>query len=148
MNEMIYSPLQGTAVVLEDVNDPLFSQKMLGDGMAIIPTDKKLVAPMNGKVIMIFETRHAIGIKSESGFEILIHVGIDTVMLKGKPFEILTNVGDNVKVGDHIANVDFETIKDSGYEIITPIISTNRNVQWKKHEGAIEFGDALFEVSE
>ncbi|WP_159639337.1 PTS glucose transporter subunit IIA [Erysipelothrix anatis] len=148
MNEMIYSPLQGTAVVLEDVNDPLFSQKMLGDGMAIIPTDKKLVAPMNGKVIMIFETRHAIGIKSESGFEILIHMGIDTVMLKGKPFEILTNVGDNVKVGDHIANVDFETIKDSGYEIITPIISTNRNVQWKKHEGAIEFGDALFEVSE
>ncbi|WP_159649579.1 PTS sugar transporter subunit IIA [Erysipelothrix aquatica] len=148
MHEIIYSPLQGTAVVLEEVNDPMFSQKMLGDGMAIIPSDKKLVAPINGKVVMIFETRHAIGIQSESGFEILIHMGIDTVMLKGKPFEILTNIGDDVKVGDHIANVDFETIKDSGYETVTPVISTNRDVRWKKDEGAIAFGEALFEVSE
>jgi beta-glucoside PTS system EIICBA component len=123
--ENIHSPLNGKLVSLTDVPDPVFSQKMMGDGFAIIPTDGKVVAPVKGEVIQLFESKHAIGIKSEQGLEILIHIGLNTVELNGEGFETLVEVGQTVNAGDTLIKVDLELLKEKSYDVITPVIITN-----------------------
>lgn len=124
-SETIYAPLQGKAMPLLKVEDGVFSEEMLGKGIAIEPSSNKIVSPVNGTISMVFETKHAIGITSEDGAEILIHMGIDTVQLNGNHFDVKVNTGDSIEVGDLLAEADFEMIKKEGYRTITPVIITN-----------------------
>ncbi|WP_019893508.1 beta-glucoside-specific PTS transporter subunit IIABC [Allobaculum stercoricanis] len=123
----ICSPVQGTLVDLKDVNDPTFAQEILGKGAAIIPEDNTFYSPIEGEVVMVFNTEHAIGLKSKDGAEILIHVGLDTVNLNGEHYHALVKAGDKVRVGDPILEVELEAIKEKGYDLVTPILVTNSN---------------------
>lgn len=126
MNKInIASPLNGEIVPLKEVKDETFASEMMGKGIAINPTEGKVVSPINGTVKMIFKTKHAIGLKSEDGAEILIHIGMDTVQLDGKYFAAHVKDGDKVNVGDTLVEFDMDAIKKEGYELITPVIITN-----------------------
>ena len=124
--EMI-SPLQGKVVSLSEVNDPAFASGAVGKGVAILPTDNNIYSPVNGQVIAVFSTKHAIGIKGENGEEILIHLGINTVDLEGKYFDIKAKDGDKISKGQLLGSFDIEKIKKAGYDIISPILVTNSN---------------------
>ncbi|MDU5106084.1 MULTISPECIES: beta-glucoside-specific PTS transporter subunit IIABC [unclassified Clostridium] len=127
-NEIIIaSPMKGEIMPLNEVNDETFASEMMGKGVAIKPLDGKVVSPINGIVQTIFKTKHAIGLKSEDGTEILIHIGMDTVQLEGKHFKAYVKDGDKVKVGDTLIEFDTEAIKKEGYELTTPVIVTNTN---------------------
>lgn len=121
----VCAPLTGEAVALSEVNDLTFAEEIMGPGMAIIPTEGKVVSPVNGTVAMIFETKHAIALVDEKGTELLIHVGLDTVKLGGKYFTAHVKAGDKVKVGSPLVDFDLNGIKGEGYDIITPVIVTN-----------------------
>ncbi|MCA1029575.1 PTS glucose transporter subunit IIA [Bacillus timonensis] len=123
--ETLFAPLTGRIVLLEDVPDPVFSQKMMGDGIAIDPTDGTVVSPVNGQIVQFFPTKHAIGILSETGTEILIHVGLETVSMNGEGFEGLVNVGDNVTVGTPLLNFNLQLVREKAKSTITPVILTN-----------------------
>lgn len=145
----VASCAKGTLQPLSAVNDPTFAQEIMGKGVAIIPSDQMIVSPIKGKVQMIFETKHAIGLRSEEGVEILIHVGLDTVNLKGKYFETLVSVNDNVEVGTPLLKVDFDAIKKEGYDIITPMIVTNTMDYTNMvilSEGQVEQKDTIIRV--
>ncbi|MDY1036172.1 PTS beta-glucoside transporter subunit IIABC [Lelliottia sp. CFBP8978] len=121
----VLSPMSGTVLALDQVPDATFASGLLGQGAAIIPSDNKVIAPFAGEVASLFQTKHAIGLLSESGIEVLIHVGIDTVKLDGKPFTAHVNVGDKVKPGDLLLEFDRQAILDAGYDLATPIIISN-----------------------
>lgn len=121
----IMSPLKGIAVPLSQVDDPTFAEEILGKGIAIEPEDGRVLSPVNGTIRTIFETGHAVGLESDEGAEVLIHVGLDTVNLKGKYFSVKMKDGDKVKVGDCILEFDLEAIRKEGYDVITPIIISN-----------------------
>ena len=123
--ETIYAPIVGKVVPLSETNDEAFSSKALGDGVAIIPSEGKVFSPIDGTISSFFPTKHAIGILSNSGVEILIHVGIDTVNLEGKFFQDFVKEGDIVKKGDLLLEFDIEGIKKSGYNTITPMVIVN-----------------------
>ncbi|MCT4593040.1 MAG: PTS glucose transporter subunit IIA [Anaeromicrobium sp.] len=122
---VLKAPFEGKIVDIEEVSDPVFSSKMLGEGVAIKPTSNTAVAPCDGEITQIFPTNHAFGITTKEGLEILVHIGIDTVNLKGEGFKRLVEVGTNVKKGTAIIEVDLEYIKQSGKESITPVVITN-----------------------
>lgn len=123
--DVFVSPIKGEVKPLSEVPDAVFSQKMMGDGFAIVPSDGTVVSPVDGTIVSFFPTKHAIGILSDSGREILIHVGIDTVKLKGKGFEALVSQGDRVEIGQPLLKVDLDYITEHAPSIITPIIFTN-----------------------
>lgn len=123
--ETIVAPLSGTVVRLEDVPDPVFAQKMMGDGIAIDPTDGDVVAPVDGEIIQLFPTKHAVGLRSEAGVELLIHVGIDTVSMNGEGFTAYVKAGDRVKRGERLLSVDFSLVREKAKSAVTPIIITN-----------------------
>ena len=118
----VYAPLNGQAVALEQVPDEVFSEKVLGDGLGIIPSDGKVYSPVNGEISSVAETLHAYGFASDDGLEILVHVGLDTVALKGEGFKSYVNEGDKVCVGDLVAEVDLELLKKKGINPITPVL--------------------------
>ena len=122
---MIVSPIEGNVVALEEVGDGVFSEGILGKGVAIEPTVGRAVSPVNGTVSTVFDTKHAIGLTSDSGTEVLIHIGLDTVKLNGKHFNTHVKPGDKVKAGDLLVEFDIEKIKEAGYPTITPVIITN-----------------------
>ncbi|PHV70769.1 PTS beta-glucoside transporter subunit EIIBCA [Sporanaerobium hydrogeniformans] len=122
---IVCAPLTGEAVALSEVNDLTFAEEIMGPGMAIIPTEGKVVSPVNGTVAMIFETKHAIALVDDRGTELLIHVGLDTVKLGGKYFTAHVKAGDKVKVGSPLVDFDLKGIKAEGYDVITPVIVTN-----------------------
>lgn len=121
----VLAPVKGKVIPLEKVNDSAFSSKVMGEGIAIIPEENTIVAPFDGTVSAIFPTKHAIGLTSEAGMELLIHVGIDTVELNGQYFESLVSVGDLVKAGQALLTVDFAAVKAAGYDPVVPIVVTN-----------------------
>ena len=121
----VYAPLEGEVLTLQDVNDGVFSEEMLGKGVAIEPSVGKVVAPFDGTVTMVYTTKHAIAFTSKEGVEVLIHVGIDTVQLQGKYYDIKVEANQEVKMGDLIAEFDMKAIQAEGYRTITPIIITN-----------------------
>ncbi|WHZ05183.1 PTS glucose transporter subunit IIA [Neobacillus sp. YX16] len=121
----ILQPLEGEIVPLDVVPDPVFSQKMIGDGFAINPTNGSVVSPVDGEVISVFPTKHAVSIKSNGGREILIHVGLETVGLNGEGFTAFVSDGQNVQKGQKLLEADFQSIKDKVPSIITPVIFTN-----------------------
>ncbi|WP_299093825.1 beta-glucoside-specific PTS transporter subunit IIABC [uncultured Metabacillus sp.] len=123
--ETIDAPLMGNVIPLSEVPDEVFSSGAMGQGLAIEPSDNKLYAPFNGNVVMVAPTKHAIGLRSESGVELLVHIGLDTVTLDGKPFTLHVNDGDKIKKGDLLITFDKETIEKEGLKITTPLIVTN-----------------------
>jgi PTS system glucose-specific IIA component len=122
---LIYSPARGKVVEIDKVPDEVLASRMVGEGIAIIPDNGIIKSPCDGKIIQIFSTNHALGIISEEGLEILIHMGIDTVELKGEGYKRLIEEEQVVKKGDPLMEMDLELIKEKGKEIITPIIITN-----------------------
>lgn len=124
-DHIIYSPLKGTQLPLDQVNDSVFASGSMGQGTAIVPNDGKLYAPVDGTISMLFPTCHAIGIQSDNGAEILIHIGMDTVELKGEYFKTHIKQGAAVKKGDLLIEFDLQAIKQLGYDVTTPIILTN-----------------------
>ncbi|WP_433922596.1 beta-glucoside-specific PTS transporter subunit IIABC [Paenibacillus taichungensis] len=122
--EQIYSPLTGKAVALSTINDPAFSTGAMGKGLAIVPEIGEVVAPVDGVVTSLFPTGHAIGLTTNAGTEILIHIGINTVALKGKHFSPVVKEGDIVRQGDLLIQFEIDKIKEAGYETVTPVIVT------------------------
>ncbi|HEM4769152.1 TPA: PTS glucose transporter subunit IIA [Streptococcus suis] len=121
----VFSPLSGQILPLEKVNDATFSKKMLGDGVAIIPKDGKVYAPFDGAVTSLFPTKHAIGLTSDEGVELLIHFGLETVELKGRGFVSHVSDGEKVEKGQLMLEVDVEMLVAEGYDIVTPVVVTN-----------------------
>lgn len=124
-DKVIASPVSGRAVPMSEVGDPTFSQEILGKGAAIIPSEGKVLAPADGIITMVFDTKHALSIQTENGAELIIHIGLDTVQLKGQFFEAHVNAGDKVKKGDLLLDFDIDKIKEAGYDVITPVIVCN-----------------------
>ncbi|MCI6887664.1 MAG: PTS transporter subunit IIBC [Lachnospiraceae bacterium] len=141
----IMSPLTGKAVALEQVPDPVFSQKIIGDGMAVIPEDGRIVSPVDGEVVSVAETCHAFGFRSKEGVEMLVHVGLETVSLKGECFKVHAKVGDQVKKGDLIAEVDLGDLKEKGMNPITPVLVCGGidGMQLKGQEGTVKAGTGV-----
>lgn len=123
--EEIVNPIEGEIIAIEKVNDPMFSQKMLGDGFAVIPASNDVYSPVDGKVVTLFPTAHAIGIESTKGVEVLIHIGINTVELKGDHFKKFVEQGDMVKKGDKLISFDNKKIQSLGYDASIMVVITN-----------------------
>ena len=141
--------LNGTVVPLADVKDEAFASGVLGDGIAIEPSDGELVAPTDGEISSTFETHHAVGMTTADGAELLMHIGIDTVKLGGKHFTYLVNEGDKVKRGQPLIRFELEAIKAEGYPVTTPVIVCNTDdyaVVEAKASGTVKQGDALLEL--
>lgn len=141
--------LNGTVVPLADVKDEAFASGVLGDGIAIEPTDGELVAPADGEISSTFETHHAVGMTTADGAELLMHIGIDTVKLGGKHFTCLVNEGDKVKKGQPLIRFELEAIKAEGYPVTTPLIVCNTDdyaAVAAKASGTVKQGDALLEL--
>ena len=119
------APVKGKAVSLREVNDPTFSDGLLGKGVAVVPFEGKVFAPADGEIAMVFETLHAVSMNADFGAEILIHVGLDTVTMKGEGFTGHVKAGDKVKKGDLLLEMDLEKIKAAGYDTVTPMLICN-----------------------
>ena len=123
--QILYSPLEGTAIALSEVKDETFASGVLGKGMAVIPTKGEVKAPCDATVSMVFDTKHAIGLATDDGLEILIHIGLNTVELEGKYYTVHVSDGDEVKKGQTLITFDMDKIKEAGYDTTTPVIVTN-----------------------
>ncbi|MCC8097176.1 MAG: PTS glucose transporter subunit IIA [Eubacterium sp.] len=121
----VYLPMSGKVIDLKEVGDGVFSEGMLGRGAAVEPSDEKVYAPFDGEVTMVYDTKHALGLMSKGGVELLIHIGLDTVNLEGKCFNIKVKNGQKIKTGDLLATADLKGIKNAGYRTVTPVIVTN-----------------------
>lgn len=141
----LYAPLSGDAVALSEVPDAVFAEKMVGDGLAIRPTSNQVLAPCDAKVVQIFPTNHAVGLEVEGGLDLLIHIGIDTVELKGEGFKRLVEEGEQVKKGQPLLEIDFGKIQELGKPTITPVIVTNMDqVEIKStHQGSVTAGETV-----
>jgi glucose-specific phosphotransferase system IIA component len=137
------SPMTGKVVAMSDIPDPAFAQKMMGDGCGIELTDGTVVAPFDAKVTAAFPTGHAFGLEAkEDGTEVLIHIGIDTVEMEGEGFSSNIKVGDEVKQGDVLVNVDIDYVKSQGKSLVTPIVFTDgRKVELLQENVAVKAGD-------
>lgn len=147
--KIVTSPVSGSVIPLSEVKDPAFADGALGDGVAIIPENGTIVAPFDGTVSMIFETGHAVGLMSEDGVEVLIHVGLDTVNLEGKYFEKKVNNGDKVVAGQPLIQFDLDAVRNAGYDVTTPVLVTNMDkfkALGKVSEGAIKAQQNLLTV--
>ncbi len=144
----IYSPIKGKIVDITEVPDPVFSDKMMGEGIAIIPEDNIICSPVNGYVAQIFKTKHAILLKSSDGLELIIHIGLETVSLNGEGFEALINEGENVTIGKELIKADFEFMRNKGLNTITPVVIINyedKNII--KYLGYKEAGASIMKIS-
>jgi sugar PTS system EIIA component len=121
----VYAPINGSIIPLEEVPDPVFSQKMMGEGIAMVPSGGTIHSPVSGTVILVAATKHAIGIRADDGTEILIHVGLETVALNGEGFRVTINQGEKISIGQKLMEVDWEYINKHAKSIVTPIVITN-----------------------
>lgn len=145
----VSSPLNGQAVPLEQVPDEVFSQKVLGDGLAIIPSDGKIFSPVNGEISSVAETKHAYGFTSEDGLEVLVHFGLETVALQGQGFTPHVQAGDPVKAGDLVAEVDMDFLKSKEINLITPVLICDGmdGMKMDTVTGAVKTGDTLITLA-
>ena len=121
----IGAPVKGKAVPVSEVNDPTFGDEILGKGVAVIPSDGKIYAPADGKIELLFDTMHAVSMTTDDGVELLVHIGLETVTLKGEHFTAHKATGDTVKKGDLLISVDLEAVKAAGFDVITPMVVCN-----------------------
>jgi len=144
----VLSPVDGKVVEIERVDDEVFANKMVGDGVAVIPMSDTFCAPIEGTVSKLFSTNHAYSIKSSKDLEVMVHIGLETVALKGQGFERLVNEGDKVKAGEPIIRVDLPYITEHAKDIVTPvIISEESDVhEIEKQIKPVKCGDLLMEV--
>ena len=146
-DKTIYSPLAGTVIPLAEVEDPVFSQGLMGLGVGIIPAEGKLYAPADGTVAAVFPTGHAVGMETEDGMELLLHIGIDTVEMKGKGFKAVVAQGAKVKAGDLLVEFEPEVIKAAGYKDTTMVLVSNAAMMGEMSDpvlGAVKPLDELF----
>lgn len=122
---VLTAPISGKMLALENVPDPVFAKKMMGDGIAVDPVNGKVVSPIDGKIIQVFPTKHAVGISTNNGVEILIHIGLDTVNLNGEGFTSHVNEGDQVKQGELLISFEIDLVREKTKSTVTPIIITN-----------------------
>ena len=136
----LVAPLSGEIVAIEDVPDVVFAEKIVGDGIAIRPTGNKMVAPCDGEIGKIFETNHAFSLESDTGIELFVHFGIDTVELKGEGFTRIAQEGQKVKAGDTIIEFDLEFLKGKAKSILTPVVISNMDEikELQKMSGNVE----------
>ena len=141
----IMSPLNGKAVALGQVPDPVFSDKVLGDGCAVIPDDGRIYSPVDGEITSIAETLHAYGFRSDEGIEILVHFGLETVSLQGEGFKSNVKVGDRVKAGDLVAEADIKMLKNKGFNLITPVLICDgaEDMEMTVNEGSVKKGTSV-----
>ena len=138
----VLAPCDGRIIPLEQVQDTTFSQKMMGDGFAVMPAGEYIVAPFKGTVLMVFPTLHAIGLRAEDGLEFLIHIGMDTVQLEGRGFDVLVQAGDKVKMGQTLVTVDLDLVRQSGKSLISPVVFVNGEAVTLLKTGAVARGEA------
>jgi PTS system glucose-specific IIA component len=124
-NFKLIAPLSGKSIPLSEVPDPVFAEKMAGDGLAINPTGNVVVAPADGELTLVFNTKHAFAMTLDNGIELLVHIGIDTVSLNGEGFDQLAEQGTKVKAGTPILKINSKFIKEKGFSLITPVLITN-----------------------
>ena len=148
-SEIISSPVNGVAADLSEAPDEAFAGRMMGDGAIVIPEEPKVVAPEDGEVSFVFDTKHAIGFVTSSGTELLLHMGIDTVKLNGKGFEVLVKDGDKVKKGDLLMKLDLAYLAEHAPSLASPVLCTelseNQKIRLLK-SGNIQAGEALFAI--
>lgn len=140
---------KGTILPLEQVHDPVFSQKLMGDGVAVLVEEDTIYAPVDGEITLIAETHHAFGMTLKSGVEIMVHVGLETVNLKGQGFTPLVNVGQNVQQGDPILRIDLNFMKHKNVELVTPIIVLNqadKTLTQLQHKAGIDKDTPILEL--
>lgn len=146
----ISSPMNGTAMPLSEMPDEGFAEGMMGLGAAVVPQDDTVYAPEDGEISLVFDTKHAIGITTDSGVELLIHVGVDTVALKGEGFTPLVNTGDTVRKGQPIMKIDLDFLKSHAPSVATPILDTEADDENKKYRlltnGPVKAGEELFAI--
>ncbi|MCR8846518.1 PTS glucose transporter subunit IIA [Paenibacillus sp. SC116] len=140
----IVAPITGKAVALDQVPDAAFSQKIIGDGIAIEPTEGVFIAPFDGTIVHLIDSHHSLVMASETGVELLVHIGINTVSLQGKPFTPHVKSGDKVKKGDTLIEFDIAQIKEAGLPTVTPIVIANGDIvaELKAHEGNVTAGSS------
>lgn len=141
----IYAPLSGEIVNIEDVPDVVFSEKIVGDGVAIRPTGNKIVAPVDGVIGKIFETNHAFSMESKEGVELFVHFGIDTVELKGEGFTRVAQEGQSVKRGDTVIEFDLELLESKAKSVLTPVVISNMDeiTSLDKKVGEVVAGESV-----
>lgn len=137
-NTEIFSPVSGEFVKIEDVSDPTFSQKMLGDGFAVFPSESYITSPVKGKVSMIFPTKHAIGIITNHGEEVILHIGVGTVELNGEPFEVLIKEGSEVSSSTTLMNVNFDYLEEHRIDPTVIVVFTNLSDEKKLYLNEVE----------
>lgn len=146
---LLYSPLEGTAIPLSQVNDVTFASEVLGKGMAVLPAKGQVVAPCDATVETVFDTKHAIGMRTDNGVELLVHIGLNTVELGGKYYTTHVQEGEQVKKGQLLVSFDMDKIKEAGYDLTTPLVVTNsddfRDVKFL-HEGTVTAEDKVLEI--
>ncbi|WP_414382643.1 PTS transporter subunit IIBC [Streptococcus sp. OMI870] len=125
VTDEVHSVADGQVINIEDVKDPVFSQKMMGDGFAVEPENGHIVSPVAGKITSVFPTKHALGLLTDNGLEVLVHIGLDTVSLEGKPFEVKVSEGQTVAAGDLLVEADLDAIREAGRETSTVVVFTN-----------------------
>lgn len=147
--EKIYSPVSGEVIPLSEVPDETFAEGMIGPGIAVISSADEVYSPVEGEVTAIFPTMHAIGIKSHTGAELLLHLGIDTVMLEGKYYKAYVKNGDRVKIGDLLISYDRNAIREAGYDPVLMLIVTELENSKKlefTHNGEIKKGEEIISI--
>lgn len=129
--DVLVSPSTGEVVALSEVPDPTFAEKMMGDGVAVKPTEGIIVSPITGEVMQVFPTKHAVGLKTVNGVEILLHIGIETVNMQGEGFKAFVKEGDTVAAGDKLIEFDMNLVNEKAESTITPVIITNGDIVTK-----------------
>ena len=149
-NQEIATPITGRVIPLSEVPDAVFSSEMLGKGFGVEPEEGKAYAPVNGEVTTVFDTLHAIGLLGEDGVELLIHIGMDTVKLNGKGFDVKVKTGDHVKAGDLLVEFDMDLIRKEGYPVTTAVVVTNTDAYKEvvlSKNGKTEHGENVLTVT-
>lgn len=143
---VLYSPVNGTAALISECSDPVFNSRAMGDGMVFHPKNDTVVSPVDGTIVMTFPTKHALGIRTKDGKEILIHMGLNTVTLEGKPFELFVGENDEVKAGQKLVTMDLAMVEEAGLSTETPVIVTSGEKVNPTNTGPVNWGDAVIEI--
>lgn len=143
---VVASPFSGEVVALDDVDDDVFAQRVVGDGLAVLPAAGEVVAPIAGRLAKLFEGGHGLAIEDDDGLQVLVHIGLETVKLKGDGFTVHVHEGDAVDVGQRLVTVDLERMNELSIDLTSPVVVISGHAVSKPAAGRVAPGDPLFEV--